>query len=116
MSSTPGLWLVLFSVMAAVAGLCASLFVRPRRVWVRVGAGGVQVAGLDRTEGRGGLDEEVDALARAVGLGDDPSADADPGQDPDAASTRGVAAGETDRVVAGSHHEVAGPHHEEERS
>ena len=115
-SSTPGLWLVLFSVMAAVAGLCASLFVRPRRVWVRVGAGGVQVAGLDRTEGRGGLDEEVDALARAVGLGDDPSADADPGQDPDAASTRGVAAGETDRVVAGSHHEVAGPHHEEERS
>lgn len=67
-SSTPGLWLVFASVLVAVTGLCLSLFIRPRRLWVRAGAGGVEVAGLDRTEGRGGLQDEVRSLAEALEL------------------------------------------------
>lgn len=66
-SRTPGLWLVLTSVLVAVAGLCLSLYVRPRRVWVRMTREGrVEIAGLDRTEGRGGLDGELQALAGAI--------------------------------------------------
>ncbi|QLQ14839.1 MAG: cytochrome c biogenesis protein ResB [Micropruina sp.] len=83
-SSTPGLWLVLGSVLVAVAGLSVSLFVRPRRVWVKVVPDGVELAGLDRTEGRGGLDDELADLAEALGLS------------PDDRSTTGAAAGETD--------------------
>ena len=67
-SSTPGLWLVFGSVLAAVAGLCLSLFVRPRRVWVKVSGDVVEVAGLDRTEGRGGLDDELQLIADGLGL------------------------------------------------
>ena len=67
-SSTPGLWLVFGSVLVAVAGLCLSLFVRPRRVWVRANADGVELAGLDRTEGRGGLDDELALIADGLGL------------------------------------------------
>ena len=69
-SSTPGLWLVLISVLVAVAGLCVSLFVRPRRVWLRVTGDGVQLAGLDRTEGRGGLDDELRLIADDLRLGE----------------------------------------------
>ena len=39
MSATPGIGIVLGSIGAAVLGLCLSLFVRPRRVWVRVRTG-----------------------------------------------------------------------------
>lgn len=67
-SSTPGLWLVFGSVLAAVAGLCLSLFIRPRRVWVKVDGDMVEVAGLDRTEGRGGLDDELRLIADGLGL------------------------------------------------
>lgn len=79
-STTPGGWLVLGSVLVAVLGMSVSLTVRPRRLFVRVPAGlddpeaapdgvtHVSVAGLDRVEGRGGLDQEVAALAAAVGL------------------------------------------------
>ncbi|MFT3860427.1 cytochrome c biogenesis protein ResB [Micropruina sp.] len=67
-SSTPGLWLVFGSVLVAVAGLCLSLFVRPRRVWVKVTEQGVEVAGLDRTEGRGGLHDEITLIADGLGL------------------------------------------------
>jgi cytochrome c biogenesis protein len=54
-SSTPLSWVPLSGVLAAIAGLVASLFIRPRRTWVRAGredgATVVQVAGLDRVAG-----------------------------------------------------------------
>ena len=70
-SRTPGLWLTLASIVAAVAGLCLSLFVRPRRLFVRfVPASGdgweMIVGGLDRAEGRSGLDDAVRDLAGAA--------------------------------------------------
>lgn len=82
-SDTPGGWLVLGSVLLAVAGMAVSLTVRPRRLYVRVEgshqptlpeegaeeATGVSVAGLDRVDGRAGLAGEVLALAMACGLG-----------------------------------------------
>ncbi len=88
-STAPGGWLVLISVMLAVLGMAVSLSIRPRRLFVRVrpatvpepdetipepdeGSGRstttVSVAGLDRVEGRGGLTDEVAALAAACGL------------------------------------------------
>ncbi len=54
-------------------GLCLSLFVRPRRVWVRVreatdGNSLVEVGGLDRADARAGLGEDVaDLAAELVG-------------------------------------------------
>ena len=68
MSDTPGLWLVLGAIAAAVAGLCLSLFVRPRRIWIRVregtdGARLLEVGGLDRADARAGLDTDVADLA-----------------------------------------------------
>lgn len=68
MSDTPGLRFVLGAVLVAVAGLCLSLFVRPRRVWVRIKDTGddarvVQVGGLDRADARAGLDGDVAELA-----------------------------------------------------
>ena len=67
-SDTPGVELALGGVLAAVGGLCLSLFVRPRRIWVRVreGADGTrltEVAGLDRADARAGLAEDVEELA-----------------------------------------------------
>ena len=38
-SDTPGVTISLVALAFAVAGLCLSLFVRPRRVWVRVRPG-----------------------------------------------------------------------------
>ncbi|MFT4294654.1 MAG: cytochrome c biogenesis protein ResB [Micropruina sp.] len=70
-SSTPGLWLIFSSVLVAVAGLCLSLFIRPRRVWLRVTGDRVQLAGLDRTEGRGGLDDELRLIADELQLNAD---------------------------------------------
>jgi cytochrome c biogenesis protein len=78
---SPGAPLSLAAIAFAVLGLCLSLFVRPRRVWVRVrpGAGAttlVEVAGLDRADARAGLDDDVRDLAAsltgggAVGAGD----------------------------------------------
>lgn len=67
-SSTPGLWLVFSAVLVAVAGLCLSLFIRPRRVWLRVRGDVVELAGLDRTEGRGGLDDELRLIADELQL------------------------------------------------
>lgn len=68
LSDTPGIAVVLGSIGAAVLGLCLSLFVRPRRVWVRVrtSAGGsrlIEVGGLDRADARAGLGEDVAELA-----------------------------------------------------
>jgi cytochrome c biogenesis protein len=54
----------------AVTGLCLSLFVRPRRVWVRVRSGEdhsvVEVGGLDRADARAGLSEDVAELAEEL--------------------------------------------------
>ena len=59
----------LVSAILALLGLTASLFVRRRRVWLRVGRDGgrtvVHVAGLARGDD-GGLDREVDEVLSAV--------------------------------------------------
>jgi cytochrome c biogenesis protein len=96
-SNTPGGLVVLASVMLAVLGMGVSLTVKPRRLFVRVAAVSplavpeelarnepasrraadrdhperttISVAGLDRVEGRGGLTDEVAALATACGVG-----------------------------------------------
>jgi cytochrome c biogenesis protein len=55
-SRTPGKLVALTGVVLALIGLLASLFIRPRRVWVRVrrrpdGTTLVEAAGLDRSNG-----------------------------------------------------------------
>jgi cytochrome c biogenesis protein len=65
---TPGVPISLAAIGFAVAGLCLSLFVRPRRVWIRVRTPGpgpsvVEVGGLDRADARAGLAEDVAELA-----------------------------------------------------
>ena len=71
---TPGVPISLLALAFAVAGLCLSLFVRPRRVWIRIrdseagdeGKAGnrvVEVAGLDRADARVGLTDDVAELA-----------------------------------------------------
>ena len=65
-SHTPGKGIALGGVLLGLAGLVTSLYIRPRRTWVRVGAAGggsvVEAAGLDRVSG-GDLEA---ALARWV--------------------------------------------------
>lgn len=73
-ASSPGTPLVLGAAIAAVLGLCGSLFVRRRRFWVRAvvdGAGRtvVETAGLDRSRDpdvRSELDTLVAALQQAA--------------------------------------------------
>ena len=55
-SRTPGKFVALGGVVLALVGLCGSLFIRPRRTWVRVrrtegGRTLVEVASLDRSSG-----------------------------------------------------------------
>jgi cytochrome c biogenesis protein len=54
-SRTPDVWITLLGVVLALVGLLASLFIRPRRVWVRArrrdGSTLVEVAALDRSGG-----------------------------------------------------------------
>jgi cytochrome c biogenesis protein len=54
-SRTPDVWLTLIGVILALIGLLGSLFIRPRRVWVRArrveGETLVEVAALDRSGG-----------------------------------------------------------------
>jgi len=68
-SNAPGKGVALVGVLLGILGLLGSLFVRPRRTWVRVrredGRTLVEVAGLDRSAG-GDLEGEVDELCRAV--------------------------------------------------
>lgn len=78
-SQTPGKEVALLGVVLALIGLCGSLFIRPRRIWVRArtvtrdgaagGGGGtmtvVDVAGLDRS-GNGELDEVLADLVAAL--------------------------------------------------
>jgi cytochrome c biogenesis protein len=65
---TPGVPISLAALGFAVAGLCLSLFVRPRRLWIRVrdGEAGhrvLEVGGLDRADARAGLTDDVAELA-----------------------------------------------------
>jgi cytochrome c biogenesis protein len=54
-SQTPGKWVALSGVVLALIGLLGSLFIRPRRLWVRARQDGdgtlVEVAALDRSGG-----------------------------------------------------------------
>ena len=65
-SSTPGQTVTLTGTILALLGLLASLFIRPRRIWVRTRQEGgrtlVEVAGLDRSSG-GDLSTEIARLA-----------------------------------------------------
>jgi cytochrome c biogenesis protein len=66
--AAPGVPISLIALGFAVTGLCLSLFVRPRRVWIRVrgadqGRRVVEVGGLDRADARAGLTEDVAELA-----------------------------------------------------
>jgi cytochrome c biogenesis protein len=68
-SHTPGQKIALAGVVLALGGLLASLFIRPRRIWVRARREGgrtlVEVAGLDRSSG-GDLSDEIDALTDSL--------------------------------------------------
>jgi cytochrome c biogenesis protein len=68
-SNSPGKGLALGGVLLGIVGLMGSLFIRPRRAWVRVtrsdGRTVVELAGLDRSSG-GDLAGEVDELERLV--------------------------------------------------
>jgi cytochrome c biogenesis protein len=68
-SHTPGQKVALGGVVLALTGLLGSLFIRPRRIWVRTRREGgrttVEVAGLDRSSG-GDLTGEIDALTAAL--------------------------------------------------
>jgi cytochrome c biogenesis protein len=71
-SDSPGKGLALGGVLLGIVGLMGSLFIRPRRAWVRVtrtDAGDrrtvVELAGLDRSSG-GDLDTEIDELERRI--------------------------------------------------
>ena len=73
-SNSPGKGIALGGVLLAIAGLMGSLFIRPRRAWVRVTRRDsedgtrrtvVELAGLDRSSG-GDLASEIDELERLV--------------------------------------------------
>jgi cytochrome c biogenesis protein len=68
-SQTPGKWIALAGVVMALIGLLGSLFIRPRRVWVRARREGdgtlVEVAALDRSGG-GDVSVVVDELVAAL--------------------------------------------------
>ncbi len=71
-SRTPGKLVALAGVVLALIGLLGSLFIRPRRIWVRAHQGDrrthVEVAGLDRSGG-GDLSAELHEIVGALGAG-----------------------------------------------
>ncbi|MDO5533032.1 MAG: cytochrome c biogenesis protein ResB [Propionibacteriaceae bacterium] len=74
-SHEPGQWLVIASVGLAVAGMMLSLYIRPRRLWVRVrededGTTRVEAGGLDRADSSVGLADDVAELATLAGVQD----------------------------------------------
>ena len=77
--ATPGVPISLIALGFAVAGMCLSLFVRPRRVWIKVRGGEagrrvVEIGGLDRADARAGLTEDVAELAAEVSRPEDVNA------------------------------------------
>jgi cytochrome c biogenesis protein len=73
-SRTPDVWLTLLGVVLALIGLLGSLFIRPRRVWVRArrsdGGTLVEVAALDRSGG-GDLAPVLSTVVDSLRPGDD---------------------------------------------
>lgn len=65
-SETPGNAMTLISLLIAIAGLCCSLFVTPRRLFVRVRGQQVAVGGLDRSDSGSGLEDDVAELLAQV--------------------------------------------------
>lgn len=85
LSTSPGLPLSIGAVLTALLGLCLSLFIRPRRLWLRVQptltGTSIEVAGLDRADARSGLTDDLDRLlaaARAPGSSPAVAGDASP--------------------------------------
>ena len=77
-SRTPGKWVALGGVVLALIGLLGSLFIRPRRIWVRARADGdgtlVEMGILDRSGGgdvASALDDMVTSLRPGRTEGDD---------------------------------------------
>ena len=68
-SQAPGTRITLGGTVLALLGLLGSLFIRPRRVWIRAQRDGdetsIELAGLDRSSG-GDLARELDELARLI--------------------------------------------------
>jgi len=68
-SHTPGLYVALAGLVLMILGLMASLFIHPRRTWVRVrtedGRTVVEVAGLDRGPERG-IGDELEAIGKVI--------------------------------------------------
>lgn len=75
-SRTPDVWVTLLGVVLALVGLLGSLFIRPRRVWVRArrrdGATVVEVAALDRSGG-GDLAPVLSSLVESLQQGQEGS-------------------------------------------
>jgi len=75
-ASSPLSWLPLGSLVLALAGLLGSLYIRPRRTWVRArrddGRTVVEVAGLDRVAG-GDLATDLDDFVARLRERGDPS-------------------------------------------
>lgn len=69
MSQTPGNPLALGSLAVGTLGLCLSLFIKPRRMFVRVTDDAVLVAGLDRSDTALGLEDELAEFAKALRKG-----------------------------------------------
>lgn len=70
-SRNPGMWFTVGSIGASVVGLCLSLFVRPRRLWIRLrrnpdGTIVAEAGGLDRADARTGLADDVRGLLAAA--------------------------------------------------
>ncbi|MGN6722302.1 MAG: cytochrome c biogenesis protein ResB [Marmoricola sp.] len=68
-SKAPDSWVALLGMCLALLGLLGSLFIRPRRIWVRRDpeSGLVEIAALDRSSG-GDPTPEVEDLARELGM------------------------------------------------
>ena len=68
-TNSPGKGLALVGVLLGIVGLMGSLFIHPRRTWIRVGRRDgrtvVELAALDRNSG-GDLRNEIDELERLV--------------------------------------------------
>lgn len=65
-SQTPGNLMTLIAISVGVVGLTMSLYIRPRRLFVRFSDGEVTVGGLDRTDTATGLDDEAASLLEAA--------------------------------------------------
>lgn len=65
-SQTPGTTLALVALLIGVGGLTLSLYVRPRRLFLRLGGERLVVGGLDRTDAASGLAGEVEELLAAA--------------------------------------------------